>query len=734
MGGTHSAPDLKDRIRRLARGENVNSEGAEFWKGVFLSDVELNDVFEQVELRDVRRMRWQQPHHLALLLFKCLEQQRHFLRLKEEERYIALDFRSQKNSLRLLTRLIPLSYEKECPDQLAGECQQISSEFHELFWHNNSMLLESSPTEKFTVLAGEPLSAPLVEVLAETLLSVAFVPNFTVTPPMSRKPAENVPGVGGDVDPLLLWFGGVGPELTPDRQGWEELDRCKLDVLTCMIAASSSSMYGTNPLQRNRFVEALVSPPDVKRLTLAHSLLNAVVSYDPRGSLPYSSHFTSVREPLLLAALHMLVICAEYSARYTEGAADAAEAPERNAFWAVLNGLSSENDMTLVFNSLVVLLRNPVEAHNTWLPGSQRCLECSQEVACLLWKLMDSNAVFRQYTAKVLDVSGLVVPLLNVMERAKTNKAEAGNVQVALWIFMLLSSERDFGVALNKPFPGDAPFVLPIFQGNHVDLLVISFHQLLAVEWLRGLTSGFLTVIVNLSPYVKSLSMLSSVKLLNWFDAMSTRSYLTKTADSWQHAALLLESFESMVQYQYEGSVPLVYAMLRRRDSMDRLFRLVGASSEPPLDGQDVLRTEWAGSIPVHTCSRLLDVLHPEVERFCARGNVQEDEVIAFLSNSTLVGLLPQPHTIMIRSFISTAHIHAYVTTWTWGMIYLQTRAPALFDPRCIWLFPVHCPGEDQPLNPNAGGKAAAAPPTVQTDRQPVAPDAASPQRRVVSM
>ena len=46
-----------------------------------------------------------------------------------------------------------------------------------------------------------------------------------------------------------------------------------------------------------------------------------------------------------------------------------------------------------------------------------------------------------------------------------------------VFILLLLSGERNFGVRLNKPYTATVPMDIPVFSGSHADLLIIVFHK-----------------------------------------------------------------------------------------------------------------------------------------------------------------------------------------------------------------------------------------------------------------
>lgn len=51
--------------------------------------------------------------------------------------------------------------------------------------------------------------------------------------------------------------------------------------------------------------------------------------------------------------------------------------------------------------------------------------------------------------------------------------ARVGLMHIGVFILLLLSGERNFGVRLNKPYSGRVPMDIPVFTGTHADLLIV---------------------------------------------------------------------------------------------------------------------------------------------------------------------------------------------------------------------------------------------------------------------
>lgn len=54
--------------------------------------------------------------------------------------------------------------------------------------------------------------------------------------------------------------------------------------------------------------------------------------------------------------------------------------------------------------------------------------------------------------------------------------ARVGLMHIGVFILLLLSGERNFGVRLNKPYSLHVPMDIPVFTGTHADLLIVVNH------------------------------------------------------------------------------------------------------------------------------------------------------------------------------------------------------------------------------------------------------------------
>ncbi|KAI4533920.1 hypothetical protein MJG53_015659 [Ovis ammon polii x Ovis aries] len=182
------------------------------------------------------------------------------------------------------------------------------------------------------------------------------------------------------------------------------------------------------------------------------------------------------------------------------------------------------------------------------------------------------------------------VPALDSLPRCPTQRgdpptpraaARVGLMHIGVFILLLLSGERNFGVRLNKPYSVRVPMDIPVFTGTHADLLIVVFHKIITSghQRLQPLFDCLLTIVVNVSPYLKSLSMVAANKLLHLLEAFSTTWFLFSAAQNHHLVFFLLEVFNNIIQYQFDGNSNLVYAIIRKRSVFHQLANL---PTDPP--------------------------------------------------------------------------------------------------------------------------------------------------------
>lgn len=133
---------------------------------------------------------------------------------------------------------------------------------------------------------------------------------------------------------------------------------------------------------------------------------------------------------------------------------------------------------------------------------------------------------------------------------------------------------------------------------------------------------------------------------------------------------------------------------LNRSSGSDISYRLDKGQSPGKSDQQWTPTSEWIsnwkGKLPLQTILRLLQVLVPQVEKICIdKGLTDESEILRFLQNGTLVGLLPVPHPILIRKYQPNLGTLMWFRTYMWGVIYLRNLDPPIWYDTDVKLFEI---------------------------------------------
>ncbi len=479
-----------------------------------------------------------------------------------------------------------------------------------------------------------------------------------------------------------------------------------------------------------------------------------------------------------------------------------------NMYRLLLSSIASSSDLEILTKCIGRLLNTTLAADASLLPFSRGQFVKSAELLTLLWRSLETNRAHLEHLATREDAGTLLIaPLLYQMWTGRATPERIGLVHLCSFILLLLSSERPFAISLNAPLAESLPAGdLPLFEtgATHVDLLIVVLHKLI-VEGsaaLSPLFSCFLTIIVNVSPYAKNLSLPSATRLIALVELVSAPRFLLARPGNFSFVQQLLEAFNNLIQYQYESNAVLVYAMVRRREVFERLGVIsvsawlekeqrekiedALAATSPPstvtaaaaaasastlsiTEGGEAATapaaaatattkkgvrksTTWAdrnvsssasasscqirdassvsgSSAPTESANsaaassaltstgggawvpsdawfestvkpklqmdavqRLITYLAPILKQHVQKtGSAGDDsQVLDFIRSTTVVGVLPAPHAILVRRYTSNAYTNAWFTTFTFSNLYLHlARECPLFDARAIRMFQI---------------------------------------------
>lgn len=74
---------------------------------------------------------------------------------------------------------------------------------------------------------------------------------------------------------------------------------------------------------------------------------------------------------------------------------------------------------------------------------------------------------------------------------------------------------------------------------------------------------------------------------------------------------------------------------------------------------------------------------------YVSQGTIDDATIMSFLGHTTMVGLLPVPHPIVIRKYTPNRYTGLWFTAFMWGVVFLNNQTMPLFDGNVIKLFSV---------------------------------------------
>eukprot|EP00041_Stephanoeca_diplocostata_P036436 m.1331669 g.1331669 ORF g.1331669 m.1331669 type:complete len:768 (-) comp24866_c0_seq6:3369-5672(-) len=761
MGATVTKEAAAPIAQLIQAKEAVSIQDNEFWEKVIPSTIIVPEkIFTQASQEGVRTIKQDCPKNLATLVRRAI------LKLQAASRtpcQIPTTKIQVTNAVRMLTKIIPNMLEDPAWDG---------------FWWT------PTPLGVVVNISGEDIQAPeagsnqqqepLAFSLLSAILDLLFVPGYTVEPtraaPISAyKSAHDMPG-----EPFM-WSTGIGHKGKFNVPS-VKMATARYDLLRLLLVCISRVMYQsaqTAEPEADGWLRYLTAGTHAKASAFYLSIFNTVLSYDAFGwNMPFGSWFPDVEYQQVVEACGDLVgVLVDFRPRQND---DSDSAPV-NHFANTIASISDDKDFDFVVKGMVAMMMGPLQ-HNRRYPVVHHALLIT------FWRLLDTNEKFVSYVLRSGEVLEIITPALYYIHEYRLNHGQIGLVHICVYILLILSGRRNFSVRLNKEYEPTIRIPVPTFEGNYGDLILLVIHSLLTSKnpHLTPLYECLLTIIVNISPYMKRVSLIAANKLVHLFEVFSSPRFLFAKERNHHLIFFLLESFNNLIQYQFEGNQHLVYVVIRRRQIFTRLMGIASSplmedeagaatnavpqvvfdpantvpttpvgqnhpavvrsslkkdghdkehftvqappqqpqlppapagkgkasgdsSGTPPVQEsvasaatpREFLPTKkwmdgWRTKLPLETINRLLQVLVPQVEKLCAdKGVTDEAEIIEFLKNGTLVGLLPVPHPILIRRHQSVPHCTVWFSSYLMGVLYLRYMEPPIWHGTQVRLFKV---------------------------------------------
>lgn len=470
-----------------------------------------------------------------------------------------------------------------------------------------------------------------------------------------------------------LWAPGLLSATTEPVS--EETTTNRLELMRCLLTCYTGTLYRSIDEVKdysNPWALATVNQrvPNVK--TAFYSWLNLAIGYNYEGYLPFSGFFGESELSHSLAC-QLLVVLLDNRAPLVDckdselNIALEHLAPPENLFITEVLEMSPGH-FEFILTNIARLLYGFVNKKNSYLPSSVRTIEYHQELLILFWHLVDLNSEFLKFACESQQSLEILESLLHTISEDIEETGKMGLVQLAILLIFRLSSNREFSVKLVQKPPYSS-------TGNYYDLLLNTLKLPLLRPNYKPLYPTLLHISFNVSPFAKTMNRLGSQSLFSVFEQFSSESFLAAAPANYKLLQLLLDAVTNRFQYQWDGSLELAYIFLSKRQVFERL--LSGSPSEE--------LARWRETLPLSAVALMYKDLFPRLED--TNEYAYEQEFLSFLAGTTLVGALPPPPMIVLRTYKATSETVTWLTSYTWGTIFTRNQSYSLFNLAAIKLF-----------------------------------------------
>ncbi|RKP00978.1 hypothetical protein CXG81DRAFT_19168 [Caulochytrium protostelioides] len=639
MGASESKLAFRKTVFALheqAAGRLDDAYWAQFWQ----LPESVDDVFNLFTPADVRAARDQGRANFVTLCHQLVNRICAFL--QKAEAPTADDKREVLNCVRVLTRLFPYIFETK-DSRLENA----------IFWS----LAGGEGAAEGAERAGP---APAVNILPQhagsrliqAIVALLFYRGFTL--PLAKGGLHGIH--------FVIWYQGVGSSSQPGSSA--EYDSNRLELLRLLLTILSVSIYTPPQLintMRTPWFELITAHSLEKKqvLSILCSLLNGAINYDPVGwnLIPYNHVlFADTNEQLALTSAHLLIALLDTydgpgqpprnatslqagiedtprsvaTTRTNEAGSVAGGSPalavsgastrpgeEDNDFTYYLSKLHRPADFDYILLGMTRLLRNSLDAANTYLPGSTKRAIIYPEILMLFWKFIMINPGFLDHFLTSPQLEEIVIAICFFLLESRETPNQIGLMRLCCFILQRLSQEREFGVQLNRDVSrinlGPVhQYIYTIANGTLGDYVMACLIYVMkgpgtgsasgaAISpqqrsQIMSMYDNFLVAMVNISPYLKSLDKMTVTRLLNVFLAFSHPAFLLRVEAHHRWLFLVLECINNLLQYQIAGNAHLVYNVLRNKERFEALEALDFATAQEDLQRIEAARQSGQSS------------------------------------------------------------------------------------------------------------------------------------------
>ena len=664
MGNSGSRLEL---LERLASFHESSGNPEEFLVPLFLLDISVDDVYEVLTPEVIRGIRKEHPRKLVDLLTFSVNQ---IYEVYQATLSRTVADTNQKirllNSVRFISRISP--FINDTPEM---------DEFMQLLWRAESFprsIDEVDPESTGYGIIGAIMRSAFIR--GFSLPASSLPPNASVDP--NRIDKEVVWGRGGGIGGIPLDRSTVSTS--------RDIVETRVEIVRMALTVLSGPLFQSMGEYRNQIpiFNSLMSSGDfVHTANFFLSLIITVLDYQtnyysiPLVSTALTSEDTSPDERLASNALNLINVLVDPPNRNEEV----------NVFREMLSsGISDEDEI----HTLTKLLKNKVlslyVANKALGLSYTYHLRNKSAFVLFLFNLLTLSTgrallddVRRQWGIE------LVLAMMSLISANVSDPSQVGLVHTCSFILLKLSADRDFVLdVFQRIYKGEIQHNIPPDVSKYVEsdtrladmMFVVIFKLILtrSKDTSESLAEMWITVLCNISSFVGGgLSPTAAGAFVSTLERMSRPGWLLGKPLRHHCVAFLLETVNNILQYQYESSSNFVYELVLRGPKIIENLESVG-------DKLHVYNDEWQERNLMEPLRRLVGYLGPRIEEECAKQDLDDKAVLALIKQTSLVGILPVPHSIVVRQFQSNEQTRLWFSSFLFGTVFVSLQSMPILD------------------------------------------------------
>lgn len=210
-----------------------------------------------------------------------------------------------------------------------------------------------------------------------------------------------------------------------------------------------------------------------------------------------------------------------------------------------------------ILKNLLRLISNPVDSKNTFFKNSMKQIKFSEELMILLFRLCQYNQmVFSSFNQKEFAINYLTVILTFINDKFEFNY-QSGLFMISSSLLLILSCNREFISNFMTNLKCSIVFNnCPIISGNYFDFIItVIINGVLKIfeENKKIQVNNFISILFNISPFVKFINQTSCFKILELVVLFSNYGNLLENESFFNGLQKVLKILDNIIVY--EGDV-----------------------------------------------------------------------------------------------------------------------------------------------------------------------------------